>query len=368
MIVILMSFFCCKKPATDKTQIDRPNDTESMLQTFTSSVSSNSDGYLSVDIPLNEGDSALMITGISNRYMALEEIRAADGTLLFDWYDWYDSDYSLTDSIFAIEKDVAVQWPIRGVDPVLSGEALNVVLSTLNSNGYYQGNQDVDLIFQVKADEDFSKGKVRVAIAYAADLGSDNSLVSAVESSVEAWKLIWGDVGLVLEERYVNIDLSADVPVPSESAQLLSASNEIGEDDDLLMVIGDSIQGEWGTLGISGGIPGPLINSERGAVMISWLENAGVDGQFSTQDIQMMGETMAHEVGHYMGLYHPVESEYNYWDALEDTPDCTNWNSCENQLGENLMFPYPICYGECVAQTELSLEQQGVLQRFTGTL
>ena len=50
----------------------------------------------------------------------------------------------------------------------------------------------------------------------------------------------------------------------------------------------------------------------------------------------MFGETMAHEIGHYMGLYHPVEASYNYWDALEDTVECGTWNACETQLGQQL--------------------------------
>ena len=77
---------------------------------------------------------------------------------------------------------------------------------------------------------------------------------------------------------------------------------------------------------------------------------------------------LAHEIGHYMGLYHPVEASYNYWDALEDTVECGTWNACETQLGNNLMFPYPICYGACELQTEITSDQMGVLQRYTGTL
>ena len=98
------------------------------------------------------------------------------------------------------------------------------------------------------------------------------------------------------------------------------------------------------------------------------VENAGFDGQFNPAEIQMFGETMAHEIGHYMGLYHPVEASYNYWDALEDTVECGTWNACETQLGNNLMFPYPICYGACELQTEITSDQMGVLHRYTGTL
>ena len=82
-----------------------------------------------------------------------------------------------------------------------------------------------------------------------------------------------------------------------------------------------------------------------------------------------MGETMAHEVGHYTGLYHPVESNYRAWDALDDTPECTRRRDCEDALGDNLMFPYSICDAtSCLVTDQLSADQEGVLQRYVAAL
>ena len=367
MIVLVLGLACKDKPNSSN-RVDRPEPESSMLQTFEIEATSDSQGFLEVEIPLNNGETALMVSGFSNSYLALEEIWSADNDQLFYWNDWYDSDYSITESIFAYYQDVVVQWPIRDGDPELSGDSITIVLSTLNNNWNYQGNKPVDLVVQVKADDNFSEGNVRVAIAYAGNLSENAELTAAVENAVDIWKNIWSSVGLTLEERYTNINLNANVPVPENSAELESASEAIGEEDDLLLVIGDTVQGETDLLGISGGIPGSLVNSKRSAVMISWLEGAGFDGQFNSEETQMLGETMAHEIGHYMGLYHPVESSYTYWDALEDTEECSNWNSCEAQLGENVMFPYPICYGACVQQTALTADQSGVLHRYTGSL
>ena len=85
----------------------------------------------------------------------------------------------------------------------------------------------------------------------------------------------------------------------------------------------------------------------------------------------MFGETLAHEIGHYSGLFHPVECDYDCtleWDALADTPECMGWRDCEAELGTNLMFPYPVCdfYG-CTPAGDLSAAQVGVWQRYTGT-
>jgi hypothetical protein len=61
---------------------------------------------------------------------------------------------------------------------------------------------------------------------------------------------------------------------------------------------------------------------------------------------QLLAETAAHEMGHFLGLYHPTEEysvRYGYqFDPLSDTPECTNGSQsaeeCESYGGGNLMF------------------------------
>ena len=80
-----------------------------------------------------------------------------------------------------------------------------------------------------------------------------------------------------------------------------------------------------------------------------------------------MGETMAHEAGHYLGLFHPVETSYALWDALDDTPECDDSAACAAALGTNLMFPYPVCaFSECEEQGLLTPKQVGVMHRYVG--
>jgi hypothetical protein len=41
--------------------------------------------------------------------------------------------------------------------------------------------------------------------------------------------------------------------------------------------------------------------------------------------------------------------------------------TCENNLGDNLMYPYPICAGaRCTRQDQLTEDQQGVAHRYLG--
>lgn len=126
-----------------------------------------------------------------------------------------------------------------------------------------------------------------------------------------------------------------------------------------------------GVLGLASSIPGPFTPSARSAVVVSLLEGAGLDGSFSAGDIALLGETLAHEAGHYLGLFHPVEIDENSEifdeDPLGDTPTCGSLDSCldNREIFANLMFPTPIVGpgGFRVSQRNLSGEQAGVINR-----
>ena len=82
----------------------------------------------------------------------------------------------------------------------------------------------------------------------------------------------------------------------------------------------------------------------------------------------MLGESIAHEVGHYLGLLHPVAQDFGHWDSLSDTSACTSQAECEAEMSGNLMFPYPVCddEGTCVPQIGLTDDQARVIQRYVG--
>lgn len=100
-----------------------------------------------------------------------------------------------------------------------------------------------------------------------------------------------------------------------------------------------------GVLGISSGIPGvPGINAQAKAGMVVFIEghrSSGTAGSaLSVSDLQFLGDTMAHEAGHYLGLFHTNErAGYDaaanvasrLWggagrDALIETPYCNKSN------------------------------------------
>jgi hypothetical protein len=229
-------------------------------------------------------------------------------------------------------------------------------------------NIGVSATVQVKPDTDFAHGVVHVRLAYASGLDTDTTVTDAVDLAVERWKEIWGAAGveLALDKQAITSDGALPFPKPSNAALREASRGIAGE---VVLLVGDTIGGSTDYYGYAGGIPGSLFEGGRSGVELAWETCAGTDLEFSDDDIELMAETMAHEVGHFQGLLHPVESSYDAFDSLGDTPECHNASACESALGTNLMFPYSICsQGQCVDATVITPEQGGVMHRYTGTL
>ncbi len=92
-------------------------------------------------------------------------------------------------------------------------------------------------------------------------------------------------------------------------------------------------------LGMASGIPGTLgLKGSFNGVLLSLAAHSTGSGL----DEQLLGETAAHETGHFLGLYHTSESNGFEHDPLSDTPECDQASSgasaCDAADGSNLMF------------------------------
>jgi hypothetical protein len=246
-----------------------------------------------------------------------------------------------------------------------------VVLATFDEgvDDVYQTGMPVDLTLHRNGDADPASGTVRALVVYADGLAEDPEVAGGTEAAVEVWRDVWGAYGIELEAEYVPSTIDPALPWPGSGEGPVEAAAALSDGTQVVVIVGDTIDGGIDYLGVSGSVPGTLIPTARSGTVVSWLANAGVDGAFSEEEVRIYGETLAHEVGHYVGLFHPVEEGYDYWDALDDTPECTNAGACAGALGDNLMFPWPVCDGhECLVQDELTDDQQQVMQRYSGTL
>ena len=161
----------------------------------------------------------------------------------------------------------------------------------------------------------------------------------------------------------------ADGYVNSEGADieaLRSTGLDTSEASITVFFITDFLD-DAGTLGIAAAIPGPngVLGTEASGVVLSVESHRYFEGGLDTT---MLGETMAHEVGHQIGLFHTSEAGGDGFDPIEDTPECgldrdldgngvVSAEECEDRDGRNFMF---WTAGE-FSQNEMSSAQSDVL-------
>lgn len=111
----------------------------------------------------------------------------------------------------------------------------------------------------------------------------------------------------------------------------------------------------------AGGIPGPLGMHGTGGSGIA------IATDMMAGDPNGLGRTLAHELAHYLGLFHTSEAQGEVLDPLDDTPECRmtrdvdgnglSVEDCQGFGADNLMF------WAKGGGTSLTAEQIGVLQR-----
>lgn len=263
--------------------------------------------------------------------------------------------------------EAAINYPVRAADPAWTG-GVDVRVGAVDANNQLNRWVDLDVELLVKDDPDLSRGTLALNLVRYASAADEPALDAALEVALPHFLDIYEQVGITVELTEVSVDGELLLPpsIGDEPAyQALSEGFPVRSVT--LVLTPDIVGGADGLLGFAGGIPGPLGASGRSAVVVSTTANAGDDLVFSETEALTLGETMAHEVGHYLGLFHPVEVSFNTWDGLADTVDCANQVACDAALAANLMYPVVVCDGgECVSQQDLTEGQGGVMNRYTG--
>ena len=123
-----------------------------------------------------------------------------------------------------------------------------------------------------------------------------------------------------------------------------------------------------GLRGQAGGIPGAIASGTGSSGMILAVQPAR---EGSSLDLDALSVTLAHEVGHQLGLFHLTEIAGQPHDVLADTPECTatadaaghglsRTESCPEEATSNLMFH---TIPDNLDDLTLSAEQGLVLRR-----
>ncbi len=132
-----------------------------------------------------------------------------------------------------------------------------------------------------------------------------------------------------LETAGVTVDTMNFIDASSENRQRYGVVDGMAEYREML-AISSMVDNNWpnvflvknfsgdlaGILGLASQIPGP-----------PGLQGTGFSGVAVATDYyeyfpRIIGLAMAHELGHWLGLFHPTEYDGHFHDALDDTPEC----------------------------------------------
>ncbi len=198
---------------------------------------------------------------------------------------------------------------------------------------------------------------------------------AAINAAVAVMEGTYAGAGIALAVNFLEYPTqSGSLPSPLVGSglyqNLSGASNALSPA--LNVFVGESISGGSAAvntaefddvLGLSSAIPGPIESTPKSASVIGLLAHAGPDGSFDGTEQRVLGETIAHEAGHYLGLFHPVDirssDSFSGRDPLGDTPICRSEQECVDKgLAANPMFPRPV---RSIAQDRFTPQQAEVL-------
>lgn len=364
LLLAPLALTACPRADDDDTMVD-PDAGTAWLSSTEERIS-DSQSTVTVEIEVTSQVDAFMVTAqAGSGLVGFERLRDPSGNVVLDWEDWSGASESLTWAIYE-DRVNTLNWPVRTEDGPLAEGTWVAEITTTDFNLNYVPDTPVTVDIRrraAKSDTD----TLQVRIVYARGLAEDDVVVQAVEGAVERWRTVWAEQGLTLDESYESSDLDPSLGFAYTGSDQVRAVSAAESEPHIILVVGDQYPDGLDTFGVSAGLPGPLAATRSSYVTVSWMAHAGANLTFADWEVRMMGETMAHECGHYLGLFHPVETSLDGWDALGDTPQCRTYDDCERQMGDNNMYPYPICSGAtCFAQGVLTDDQAGVMTGWTG--
>jgi hypothetical protein len=374
-MIFLVTLSCSDK--SKEASINETAACDRELHSWSAEDESDGDAMVEVEIESNGELRSVLLSVASadgDNLPLLYEIEDPDGEIQFSAEEWWSSPDILTMAPFPFSTISIANWPVLPDEEREMAEGLWFFrFKTLNNWNYADDPQEPVKITVHENSASEARRCLHVQIVWTEGLTESDRLVEDVETAMDVFEGILALQDIDIHATWIESGLDPVLPSPGEGSAEILELVAAGPPDTLSIIIGETIEVlSEGLAGESGGIPGALHATDHSAVVIAWLELAGISGSLEDSEVQMLGETIAHEVGHYTGLVHPVQFDEDLnivaWDALEDTSHCNDVDICIEKLSSNVMFPYLLCdwTDYCDSQDEVTPQQSLVMRTYTG--
>jgi hypothetical protein len=249
----------------------------------------------------------------------------------------------------AREKPGVVDWlypntPVRVTEP---GE-YRLILRAEQPGGGHVASESIDLLVYSKQRTPQNGCGLHLDFLVDRDAIAAEDMELAIDGLVDRLVPMFAQVGTeIIDYQIQRISLlSTDVDVSGldwratmdavEDAVAQAREEGSARDSSLRVVVARSVGGAESLAGYSMGLPGPVAGDRANAAVIIATEVYADSGGFLNLD--GLATTLAHEMGHYLGLYHTSEPNGQLHDPIPDTPECTG-GICDAAFLDNIMTP-----------------------------
>ena len=221
----------------------------------------------------------------------------------------------------------------------------------------------ISLEIVTKDDSDLSSGIVNVTVLYSGVVFNDKALIDDVRAAFNTTQLILSRANISLYVQEVDAPALPEIlPDPKKGDVLYEELSKVNEDG-IVMVFSTNASGiasDQYTSASAGSLPGPAVPSPRSAIVVSLTRATGSDGaldadydddsdyvdQVDDSEVRLLGESMAHEILHYLGLPNSLTFQGSTVVASDglNSEKCLSINACEENRGANgnIMFPFAL--------------------------